>query len=99
MVQYFIHQHKHLKPILILLKKLLTKHQLNIPYHGNLAFPESLIILGGLNSYSLVLMCVSFFNSHPQYQILGENLIYFLKYYGSEYDFSEFAIFYDGQIM
>ena len=59
-----------LKPIVIVLKKLLQTSNLNQPY------------LGGLSSYSLVLMTSTFLNTCNAHS-MGKNLTEFLNYYGN----------------
>jgi DNA polymerase sigma len=46
----------------LLIKKLLALKNLNSPYRGKNLF---LIIIGGLSSYGVVLMLISFLNSDP----------------------------------
>lgn len=59
-----------LKPIVMILKKLLETYNLNEPYHG------------GLSSYSLVLMTSTFLNTCSA-NSMGKNLSEFLNYYGN----------------
>lgn len=62
-----------LKPIVMILKKLLQKSNLNSPYHG------------GLSSYSLVLMTSTFLSMYSVNQ-MGKNLTEFLNYYGNYFN-------------
>lgn len=62
-----------LKPIVMVLKKLLEASNLNQPYHG------------GLSSYSLVLMTSTFLNTCAA-NSMGKNLTEFLNYYGNYFD-------------
>ena len=59
-----------MKPIVLILKKLLQCKNLNQPY------------LGGLSSYSLVLMTSSFLKSQNT-NSMAKNLTEFLNYYGN----------------
>lgn len=59
-----------LRPIVIVLKKLLQNNNLNSPYHG------------GLSSYSLVLMTSTFLYTNNVFS-LGKNFTEFLNYYGN----------------
>jgi non-canonical poly(A) RNA polymerase PAPD5/7 len=63
-----------LKPIVIVLKKLLHAHDLNQPYHG------------GLSSYSLVLMTSAFLRMFNEIKSISKNLLEFLNYFGSYFD-------------
>lgn len=63
-----------LKPIVLVLKKILLVHNLNQPY------------LGGLNSYSLVLMTSAFLNHCAGVESMSKNLREILNYYGSYFD-------------
>lgn len=62
-----------LKPIVMILKKLLQKSHLNSPYHG------------GLSSYSLVLMTSTFLSTCSSNQ-MGKNLTEFLNYYANYFN-------------
>jgi DNA polymerase sigma len=59
-----------LKPIVLVLKKLLHNSNLNSPYHG------------GISSYSLVLMTSTFLYTNNAFS-MGKNLTEFLNYYGN----------------
>ena len=63
-----------LKPIVLVLKKLLQNHNLNQPY------------LGGLNSYSLVLMASTFLHLYPDIKSMSKNLGEMLRYFGYYFD-------------
>lgn len=64
-----------LREITLVVKKLLYINELNSSYHG------------GLNSYSLFLWIVSFFNSMKnREQDLGKILMMFLDFYGNHFD-------------
>ena len=64
----------NLKPIVLVLKKLLQNHNLNQPY------------LGGLNSYSLVLMTSAFLTRFKEVESMSKNLTELLNYFGSYFD-------------
>lgn len=59
-----------MRPIVLVLKKLLQNSNLNSPYHG------------GLSSYSLVLMTSTFLYTNNAFS-MGKNLTEFLNYYGN----------------
>lgn len=62
-----------LRPIVMVLKKLLQLKDLNQPYHG------------GISSYSLVLMTSTFLHTCDAHS-MGINLTEFLNYYGNFFD-------------
>ena len=61
---------------MLIIKKLLAKHNLNKPYSG------------GLNSYSIVLMTSTFLEKFGinEYSALSQNLAEFLKFFGDFFD-------------
>jgi len=75
--------HPELKPLILVIKKLLAEKGLNDPFTG------------GLSSYALVLMVVASLNRHSDHagpRCLGENFLDFLQLYGCEFDPEESAI-------
>lgn len=76
-------QHAALRPLALVLKQFLEQRALNEPYTG------------GLGSYSLVCMLVSFFQMHPLVQAklirpeenLGVLLLDFLELYGRQFNY------------
>lgn len=66
-------QFTDLKPIVMVLKKLLQINNLNSPYHG------------GLSSYSLVLMTYAFLARYDVQQ-MGKNLTALLEFYGQYFN-------------
>lgn len=62
-----------LRSIVLIVKKLLDRHNLNKPYSG------------GLNSYSIVLMVATFLNQYVDNtnSALGHNLSKFFNYFGN----------------
>ena len=65
-----------MRNIVLIIKKLLAKHNLNKPYSG------------GLNSYSIVLMTSTFLEKFGinEYSALSQNLAEFLKFFGDFFD-------------
>ena len=63
-----------MRPIVLVLKKILHNHDLNQPY------------LGGLNSYSLVLMTSTFLNIFNEVKSMSKNLRELFNFYGSFFD-------------
>jgi len=70
----------HLKALVLLLKKLLSMHGLNIPYHG------------GISSYVLTLMLTAFLYTCPQLHTPAQYFLEILRYYGQEFKSSQMAI-------
>jgi DNA polymerase sigma len=76
LVQEYLAENEIIEPLILVLKQLLKACQLNNPYFG------------GLSSYALFLMIVSYLQSHEQARELskvnlGRILINFLSFYGS----------------
>lgn len=74
LIQELIERHPTLKPIVLVLKKILQTYNLNQPY------------LGGLNSYSLVLMTSTFLAHCGEVDSMSKNLSEVLHYFGSYFD-------------
>lgn len=71
-VKNYLKQYPHLQPLLLLMKYMLKITELNDPYKG------------GLSSYGLLLMCVSFFqtkNDWPKDISIGKWLILIMHFY------------------
>lgn len=71
-----------LRNIVLIIKKLLNKHELNKPYSG------------GLNSYSIVLMTSTFLERFGINHIsaLSQNLAEFLKFFGNYFEPSNLGL-------
>ena len=88
LIKSYLNTYSVLKPIILALKTLLNNGNLNNPYTG------------GLSSYGLVLMVVSFIQSKIDSQkynsnspiILGETFLNVLGHYGIFFDFNKFII-------
>ena len=83
----FIQQYPLLPPLTMVVKQFLTQRQLNEVYYG------------GINSYSLVLMIVSFFQMHPRKHAtdassanLGVLLLEFFELYGRQFNYLKVGI-------
>lgn len=70
------HKYTDLRSIVLIVKKLLAKHNLNKPYSG------------GLNSYSIVLMTATFLNKFGinHKSALSQNLSEFFRFFGCYFD-------------
>ena len=88
LVKKYLDKYKVLKPIILALKTLLKNGNLNDPYKG------------GLSSYGLILMVVSFIQSeidNEKYNensptILGETFLNVLGHYGIFFDYNNYVI-------
>ena len=88
LVEKYLERYKVLKPIILALKTLLKNGNLNDPYKG------------GLSSYGLILMVVSFIQSEIDNEkyiensptILGETFLNVLGHYGIFFDYNNYVI-------
>lgn len=86
LIQTFIHEFRYLPHLALVIKQFLTQRQLNEVYYG------------GISSYSLILMMVSFFQLHPRYKTsdtsanLGVLLIEFFELYGRQFNYLQVGI-------
>ena len=85
LVSEFKTQYPQLPILLLVIKQFLTQRQLNEVFYG------------GINSYSLVLMLVSFFQHHPRRDVnsdgnLGVLLIEFFELYGRNFNHMKVGI-------
>lgn len=60
-------------------------------------YNDKIYSVGGISSFALTLMCISFLQKHPTYKTnedanLGELLIDFFELYGNKFDFEHFGI-------
>lgn len=106
LVQYYIANYRHLKPVSILLKKFLAIHNFNSPYYGKIRSLYS-IFLGGLSSYSTVILIVAYMNYFGMKGIMNPEmtdmtpsrlLMGFLDFYGNCFNPSimNISVFEDG---
>ena len=92
LVQYYLANYRHLRPVAILLKRFLALHNFNIPYNGKYHIISYTFKLGGLSSYATVILIVAYMN---YYGLKGTNnpetadmtpsglLMGFLDFYGN----------------
>lgn len=89
LVKSFLKEYEELEPIVLALKTLLNNGNLNNPYTG------------GLSSYGLILMVVSFIQEQINKEgkvnrdsptLLGETFIQILEHYGIKFDYQKFYI-------
>ena len=89
LVKSFLREYEELEPIVLALKTLLNNGNLNNPYTG------------GLSSYGLILMVVSFIQeqinkdgkiSRDSPTLVGEMFIQILEHYGIKFDYQRFYI-------
>ena len=82
----FVHQYPALPKLVLVLKQFLTQRQLNEVYYG------------GISSYSVILLLVSFLQLHPRIAAndssanLGVLLIEFFELYGRHFNYMKTAI-------
>lgn len=74
-IKKLVMDYPDLRPIVLIIKKLLEMHNLNKPYHG------------GLNSYSLVLMSSTFLEEYGASSFsMSKNLSEFLNFFGNYFN-------------
>lgn len=76
-------QHEFLKPIVILLKKFLNIHRLNVSY------------LGGMNSFTLTLIVSAFLRMQPSFISFAHCFVGLLEFFGKVFDPGKMAIIND----
>ena len=89
LVKSFLKEYEALEPLIFALKNILKNANLNDPY------------LGGLSSYGLILMVVSFLQSQQENNKsikisegnLGRMFLEFLWYYGLMFDHTKYVIY------
>lgn len=85
LVQDYLREHEIIEPLILVLKQFLKACDLNNPYHG------------GLSSYALFLMIVSFLQAADipaelSRVNLGKVLVHFLQFYGQQFQNQQFGI-------
>ena len=90
-IQAYIHTYPFLPKLMLVLKQFLTQRNLNEVFYG------------GISSYSLVLLLVSFLQLHPRYAAtdpdttnLGVLLMEFFELYGRHFNYMKTGIVLDG---
>ena len=100
LIKSYVEEYKCLKEVSIILKLLLAKLGLNSPYHGKYIYyiisDPSFLFLGGISSYSTVLLLVAFMNKwnlkmNPTLTP-ARLLMSFLDYYSYYFKVSLFGI-------
>ncbi len=87
-----LHELPHLKGIVLTIKRILAQNELNVCYTGKVR----LMVIGGLNSYSLLLLCAAYYSIDPYFQSAGEGLLRILCFYGHHFNNMLYGIYYDG---
>ena len=86
LIHGFIQEFQYLPHLALVIKQFLAQRQLNEVYYG------------GISSYSLILMIVSFFQRHPRYKTsdhsanLAVLLIEFFELYGRQFNYLQVGI-------
>ena len=75
-----MNKHRELKPIVILLKKLLHVNKLNIPYFGTIQ--TDITQIGGISSFTLTLIVSAFLATSPPFPSVGHCFMNILEYFG-----------------
>lgn len=88
----WVHQKRrqlpYLTELVLLLKKLLSLHELNIPYYGILV----VLFVGGLSSYVLILMVSSFLKICKGCNTIGHSFLEILRYYAYDFNYQRMYI-------
>jgi DNA polymerase sigma len=85
LVQSYIRSYPHLREVAMIMKKFMSEFEYNHPYNGKL---NVLYLIGGISSYSLVLMMVAYyrqFQPQPALSSPSRILLGFLEFYGQRY--------------
>jgi len=77
----------YLRPLAILLKKLVAIHNYNVPFHG------------GISSYVLTLMTSAFLRESPKASSIAQAFIHILSYYGAAFDPNRLMIYMGREIL
>ena len=94
LISLYVESYKCLKEVAIILKMFLARHNFNSPYLGK--FPILLTLIGGISSYSTVLLLVAYMNKWnmrlnptltPSRLLMG-----FLDYFSHFYNVQQFGI-------
>ncbi len=96
LVKSFMKEYESLEPLIFALKNILKNANLNDPYTVTI-----FNVQGGLSSYGLILMVVSFLQSQQENKKsikiadgnLGRMFIEFLWYYGLMFDHTKYVIY------
>jgi len=85
LISAYIQKYPQLKPMALFLKELLAQNSLNNPFKG------------GLGSYCLVIMIISFLQNYGLVtENLGELVLHFLEFYGILFHYDKMLISIDG---
>ncbi len=80
-------QFKYLREVTLVLKKLLARMELNVPYKG------------GINSYAVLLLCAAYYAIYPEFRSPGEYLLGVLDFYAKYFNNMLYGIFFNGGCM
>ena len=86
-----INKYKYLKEATIFFKEKLSEDNLNIPFKG-----INKLIIGGINSYGLLLLIVAYYSMCPTFSSAGEFVIRILDFYVNYFNNILYGIYYNG---
>lgn len=75
---------RYLKEVTVVLKKLLAKKELNIPFKG------------GINSFAVLLLCAAYYSLYPDLSSPGEYLVGIMDFYAKYFNNMLYGIFFNG---
>eukprot|EP00826_Nyctotherus_ovalis_P021760 TRINITY_DN1708_c0_g1_i14.p1 TRINITY_DN1708_c0_g1~~TRINITY_DN1708_c0_g1_i14.p1 ORF type:complete len:369 (-),score=99.25 TRINITY_DN1708_c0_g1_i14:1528-2589(-) len=78
---------RHLKEVTVVLKKLLVKNELNIPFKG------------GINSFAVLLLCAAYYSLYPDLSSPGEYLIGIMDFYAKYFNNMLYGVFFNGDFV
>lgn len=106
LIKDYKRQYPVLSKLVLVLKQFLLQRDLNEVFTGEsqrlkrsikISFNRSVVLPGGISSYSLILMCISFLQLHPRQNSyananLGVLLLEFLELYGRKFNYMKTGI-------
>eukprot|EP01022_Parablepharisma_sp_SALTPOND_P027806 TRINITY_DN67_c0_g1_i1.p1 TRINITY_DN67_c0_g1~~TRINITY_DN67_c0_g1_i1.p1 ORF type:complete len:1062 (-),score=106.09 TRINITY_DN67_c0_g1_i1:1462-4647(-) len=78
---------KFLREVTVVLKKLLAKQELNVPYKG------------GINSYAILLLSAAYYTIYPEFRTAGEYLLGILDFYAKYFNNMLYGVCFNGEDM
>jgi len=80
-------RYKYLKEVTIVLKKILAKEELNIPFKG------------GINSFGVLLLSAAYYSLYPDFKSPGEYLISIIDFYAKYFNNMLYGICFNGELV
>ena len=91
----------HLKSAVLVMKKILSANNLNVPFTGINKIERKMhcVIIGGLSSYSLLMMCSAYLSTYgTRIGSVGEALMHILDFYAHRFNNTFYGIYHNGLI-